>query len=388
MNEEVGETSEISVEALTDSEVMQSLAMENVGKMSNNADHELKTQAIPEVTTADSDDQRFCMSEHPDKQPVIMSTSHEASESDKSGTNNSLKMDVSDAVVSKSVTLGTPLADAIGSDVARPPLFEDVEEVVNIRRAVQTFYSKYNPEKINTIDNILRQYRGYEIQLVLHLIQKYNAIEKSDLDIFLGSLEEKEIQQLSEYQLQLKKETSDDSANVGSKEDTKDENSETPKKPQSLETLKGAIGTAKQTLLTSNISDISNNIAGRFMNGWNSATSTSSAQQPSIKQNSGIVPSSTSAENLNNANPPTSPIPTSSSVADDLLLMTRISSMQAEINSLEASKSHLSANVRSLKSQVCSESMGYSSYILCTIYYSVVILLLWMELISIICISH
>ena len=359
MNQEVNQKKELSSVAANENEEMQSPSKENLGKISNNAEDVLNLQAIDEVMTANADDKNLCTSVHPDcQEPIVETNTHEVSESEKSRTNNSKEMDFSDTTASKSAIVETSLPDAIDSGLiadTRPPLFEDVEEVVNIRKAVNTFYSKYNPEKINTIDNILRQYHGYEIQLVLHLIQKYNAVDKSDLDIFLGSLEEKEIQQLSEYQSQLKKETSDDSANVAGKEDAKDENSETPKKPQSLDTLKGAIGTAKQTLMTSNISDISNNIAGRFMNGWNSATSTSTAQQTSAKQNSGAVPNSASAENLNSTNTPTSPVPTSSSVADDLLLMTRISSMQAEITSLEASKSHLSANVRSLKSQVSFE---------------------------------
>jgi hypothetical protein len=234
--------------------------------------------------------------------------------------------------------------------VSRPPLFD--EDVVNIRTAVQAFYSKYNPEKINTIDNILKQYQGFEIQLVLHLIQKYNAVEKSDLDIFIGSLEVNELQQLAEYQIQLKNDDSKDCALDFAKDELKEETSKadnTNKKPQSLESLKGVIGNAKQTLMTSNITDISNNIAGRFLNGWNSAANT--VGKPGQPNSS--VSNSNSAEHLNNVASTSSPAtPSALSVADELLLTTRINSMQAEIQTLEAAKSHLFGNIRVLKSQV------------------------------------
>jgi hypothetical protein len=242
------------------------------------------------------------------------------------------------------------VTDTPQTPVSRPPLFD--EDVVNIRTSVQAFYSKYNPEKINTIDNILKQYQGFEIQLVLHLIQKYNAVEKSDLDIFIGSLEVNELQQLAEYQIQLKSDDFKDNAPDFAKVDFKDESSRADnsnKKPQSLESLKGVIGNAKQTLMTSNITDISNNIAGRFLNGWNSAANT--VGKPGQSNSSFSNPNS--AEHLNNAaSTSTTPTPSALSVADELLLTTRINSMQAEIQALEAAKSHLFGNIRVLKSQV------------------------------------
>lgn len=250
----------------------------------------------------------------------------------------------------ENVVIVDEVTDILPATLSRPPLFD--EDVVNIRSAVQVFYSKYNPEKINTIDNILKQYQGFEIQLVLHLIQKYNAVDKSDLDIFIGSLEVNELQQLAEYQIQLKNDDSKDCVPDYAKDDFKDESSRidnTNKKPQSLESLKGVIGTAKQTLMTSNITDISNNLAGRFLNGWNSAANT--VGKPG--QPSSTVSNSNSAEHLNNAaSTSTPPTPSSLSVADELLLTTRINSMQAEIQSLEAAKSHLFGNIRVLKSQV------------------------------------
>lgn len=246
------------------------------------------------------------------------------------------------------------------STSSQPLSLDSVQTKDNeIRIAIHSFYNKYNPEKVNTIDNILQQYLGFEIQLVQHLIQKYDAVEKSDLEIFRASLEPKQLQHLAEYQIHLKKEASGDITLDSSKEDNKEDpaNPETPTKSKSLESLKGVIGNAKQTLMTSNISDISNNIAGRLLNGWNSATSSTTPNIPTSKNvPHSVLPGANLNDNLN-GNTVTTPIPSSAtpsntSVADELLLMTRINSMQAEILSLEAAKSHLSGNIRVLKSQV------------------------------------
>lgn len=268
-----------------------------------------------------------------------------------------------------------PVVDEIEkahSSTNQPPSLNSVENKdLEIRNAMHSFYSKYNPEKVNTIDNILQQYLGFEIQLVQHLIQKYNAFEKSDLEIFQASLEPKQTQHLAEYQIHLKKEASGsgDVTVENSKEENKEDPTtpETPTKSKSLESLKGVIGTAKQSLMTSNISDISNNIAGRLLNGWNSATSSSSPNVPTNKNGHthSTLPGSNSNENLN-GNTASVPISSStSSVADELLLMTRINSMQAEITSLEAAKSHLTGNIRVLKSQVLTASQLLSRFTIC-----------------------
>ena len=252
---------------------------------------------------------------------------------------------------------------------------------LDIRNAMHSFYSKYNPEKVNTIDNILQQYLGFEIQLVQHLIQKYNAVEKSDLEIFEASLEPKQLQHLAEYQIHLKKEASGsgDVTVENSKEENKEDPTtpETPTKSKSLESLKGVIGTAKQSLMTSNISDISNNIAGRLLNGWNSATSSSSPNVPTTRNGHthSVLPGSNSNENLN-GNTASVPISSSTaSVADELLLMTRINSMQAEITSLEAAKSHLTGNIRVLKSQVLTASQWVDRFFICSLFH--LIFCLW-----------
>ena len=271
---------------------------------------------------------------------------------DSVGTTNVLSKESHPSVVAEVEKVHSSTSQSLSLDSVE---IQDSE----IRIAIHSFYNKYNPEKVNTIDNILQQYLGFEIQLVQHLIQKYNAVEKSDLEIFRASLQPKQLQHLAEYQMHLKKEASGDTSLDNSKEDSKEDptNPETPTKSKSLESLKGVIGNAKQTLMTSNISDISNNIAGRLLNGWNSATSSTTPNIPTSKNvPHSVLPGSNSNDNLN-GNTATTPVPSSAtpsntSVADELLLMTRINSMQAEILSLEAAKSHLGGNVRVLKAQV------------------------------------
>ena len=250
--------------------------------------------------------------------------------------------------------------------ITRPSLFDDGDDKVCIRSAVRTFYNKYNPEKLNTIDNILKQYLGFEIQLVLHLVQKYNAVDKSDLDIFVGSLNEKDLQEIAAHQVQLRKQISlanpvdtDEAACDREKDDNKEDNGTLSKKPQSLESLKGVInghiGTAKQSLISSNIQDISSNFAGRFLTSWNTATSgtaplasSNKIHNPSAPSSSSLLPNKKDESSNIHMNTPTSSV----SVADELLLVTRLNSLLAEVQTLEVGKTHLNGNIRILKSQV------------------------------------
>jgi hypothetical protein len=88
------------------------------------------------------------------------------------------------------------------------PLFhENKAEDCDFRKAVKVFYSIYNPEKINTIDTILEQYGGYELQLILHLIEKYEAVEKCDLDVFSECFNEIDLLQIAKHQIVIKKQS-------------------------------------------------------------------------------------------------------------------------------------------------------------------------------------
>lgn len=250
----------------------------------------------------------------------------------------------------------------------RQPLFDDGDNsIVSIRSAVQNFYKKYNPEKLNTIDNILQQYSGFEIQLVLHLIQKYNAADKSDLDIFAGSLSEKDLDEVAKHQIELLKIvcpngnfSDSEVCNGGEKEDDKD--CSPIKSQQSLEYLKGSInghiGSAKQSLISSNIQDISSNFAGRFLTSWNTATTTSMPSSttkpiplypPSIL--SPLSPMGYTKDEISTTGN-SKVIQPSTILNEELSQISKLSVLQTEIQSIEASKIHLNSANRALKLQV------------------------------------
>ena len=236
---------------------------------------------------------------------------------------------------------------------------KELNEVAGIRCSVQNFYKKYNPEKLNTIDNILLQYIGFEIQLVLHLIQKYNATDQSDLDIFAGSLSEKEFDEVAGHQMQLRNVIPlINRGSDGEKEDHKD--SSPIKMQQNLESLKGSINghieSAKQSLISSNIQDISNNFAGRFLTSWNTATTTSAATSSTKPNASASIPSPLSpmAYTKDEINTPANVkiIQPSIMVCEELSQASKLATTQAEVQSLEASKTHLNNANRALKLQV------------------------------------
>lgn len=157
------------------------------------------------------------------------------------------------------------------SEIIKAPLFHENEiEDSNFRKAVKTFYGTYNPEKLNTIDTILEQYEGYEIQLILHLIEKYNAVERCDLDLFSESFNEIDLLEIANHQISVKK-NSDVSPTKESKilnaiEDVKD---------------------SKQ--------NVKSNIGGRFLKGWNNASNIASPLAKSSQLNKNII-------HLNNMN--------------------------------------------------------------------------------------
>ena len=274
----------------------------------------------------------------------ISQVSNMTSDDDSSATSPRLELDkekVVEAVIEEAV---------VPESVNVVPL----TEFERIRLSVQNFYKKYNPEKLSTIDTILQQYKGFEIQLVVHLIQKYNAVDESDLDIFRESMSVKDLLEIAGHQAQLKKENVVNGT-TNSAENNTDIDKDDIKSPTKVQQLKelqkalmnGSIGTSKNSMISSNIQDMSSNFAGRFLNGWSSTTSGSMPITPSTLPAAfqTTKKDSSSAANLSAA-------PSSSSVADELLLSTRIKSLEAELLSLEASKTHLNGNIRSLKAQV------------------------------------
>ena len=251
--------------------------------------------------------------------------------------------------------------DTDRASVSRQPLLDDkiCYEDVGIRSSVQKFYRKYNPEKLNTIDNILLQYTGFEIQLVLHLIQKYSATDQSDLDIFAGSLSEKEFDEVAGHQKQLRNMLP--LSNPGCDAEKGDNKDSSPiKMQQNLESLKGSINghieSAKQSLISSNIQDISNNFAGRFLTSWNTATTTSapaSSTKPTTSSSilSPLSPMAYTKDEIN-ASANTKDIQPSIVICEEQSQVSRLAIIQAEVQTLEASKTHLNNANRALKLQV------------------------------------
>jgi hypothetical protein len=87
--------------------------------------------------------------------------------------------------------------------------------------------------------------------LILHLIEKYDAVEKSDLDLFSEAFNEIDLQEIAKHQIAVKKKY----------------NITSPPKESEISYVTEEINDEKS---------ISSNIGGRFLKNWTNATTSAS----------------------------------------------------------------------------------------------------------------
>jgi hypothetical protein len=213
----------------------------------------------------------------------------------------------------------------------------DTWEPLPLRAAVECFYKKHNPEKLGTIDTILERYEGNETQLVLHLIEKYQATDIDDLQIFNGSLNAEALLEITARQIELSKQTTPTTAGA-------DESS--------------ASKTSGSSTLSSAMSGVSflSGVASNWSLGTNGTVGTSSGTTTASATTSAATPmflsSSTTPMRKMSAGA------TAISSSDELLLNNRISQLQGEVNNLDIERTQLQGTIKSLKSQVSATSFG------------------------------
>ena len=116
-------------------------------------------------------------------------------------------------------------------------------DVSFLHSAVTEFYKQHNPDKVNTIDNILEKYAGHEVELLVNLVEKYGVPEHP---LFAEYKRRK-----AHHSQQLNQEKAMATPTL-----IRSASQLIPSTPPSLATL------------TSGMQDISSNIAGRFLSGW------------------------------------------------------------------------------------------------------------------------
>jgi hypothetical protein len=56
------------------------------------------------------------------------------------------------------------------------------EKVDGVREVLREFYATHNPERVNNIDSIMDKYKGFEIELLTSLKEKYNIVDHKAID--------------------------------------------------------------------------------------------------------------------------------------------------------------------------------------------------------------
>jgi hypothetical protein len=201
----------------------------------------------------------------------------------------------------------------------------------DIKRALEEFYLKFNPEKLSTIDHILLRYDGKEIELFSNLMEKYDVNEFSLFDQII----QKEEKIFS---------TSDESASVIAKSEAVacDEQTTVPNKDSataskhsvSLTPTKEAFIQPSLATLSSGMQDV-----GRLFTAWGIGTI-----DTAVKANSGTA-------NITSSNTQSSPAKGYASV-DDSVWSTRVSGLQKEIQGLLGEKNGLEAEMQKTVNQV------------------------------------
>ena len=102
--------------------------------------------------------------------------------------------------------LNTKVDSSLSTDAASfgESVFDNDEEN-SLKSAIHSFYCKHNPEKLESIGTIINRYKGFEFELVLHLIKRYKATEKSDLDIFKSFLSDGQQLEITGEQIRIAK---------------------------------------------------------------------------------------------------------------------------------------------------------------------------------------
>ena len=214
----------------------------------------------------------------------------------------------------------------------------DTWEPLPLRAAVECFYKKHNPEKLGTIDTILERYEGNETQLVLHLIEKYQAIDIEDLQIFNGSLNAEALLEITARQIELSKQTTPTTADV-------DDSNES--KASGTSTLSSAMSGVSFLSGVASSWSLGTNSVGGASSGAATTSATTSATTP-LFLSSSATPQRKVSAGATALNTPGSTL----SSSDELLLNNRISQLQGEVNNLDIERTQLQGTIKSLKTQV------------------------------------
>ena len=226
----------------------------------------------------------------------------------------------------------------------------------SVRTAVEGFYLKYNPEKIDTIETILQHYIGFELELILHLIEKYEAIDESDLQIFAGYVSDQELLDIASHQIKVKKQallalnvgaiassTSANNANEvlsnhSSSPNNRSRNGSTASKANGVNStaeINRSIDSTDQPTSQSSVS-VGVQDGTRRPNGWNSSNNGSITNSPTSPSMTKTIPSSSSG---------------STNKTDEMLLMKKILNLESQITSFESEKQRMQIQIASLESE-------------------------------------
>ena len=225
----------------------------------------------------------------------------------------------------------------------------------SVRTAVEGFYLKYNPEKIDTIETILQHYIGFELELVLHLIEKYEAIDESDLQIFAGYVSDQELLDIASHQIKVKKQallarnegniassssvnsTNEVLSNHSSSTNSRSRNGSTASKGNGVNSTEfdRSIDSTDQPTSQSSVG-VGMQDRNRRHNGWNSSNNGSITNSPTSPSMMKTMPSSSSG---------------STNKTDEMLMMKKIHSLESQITSFESEKQSMQILITSLESE-------------------------------------
>ena len=219
----------------------------------------------------------------------------------------------------------------------------------SVRTAVEGFYLKYNPEKIDTIETILQHYVGFELELVLHLIEKYEAIDESDLQIFAGYVSDQELLDIASHQIKVKKQallarnegtiassSSVDNANEtlsnhSSNTNSRSRNGSTASKLNGNQSIDSTDQPTSQSSVDVGIQD-----RNRRHHGGNNSNNGSITNSPTSPNMTKTMPSSSSG---------------STNKTDEMLLMKKIHNLESQITLFESENLRMQTLVVSLESE-------------------------------------
>lgn len=213
-------------------------------------------------------------------------------------------------------------SDVTGSPSRSPPPSTlDTLPEVDLKTALLDFYKIYNPERISTIDTILEKYKGNEVELVMSLKDKYDVKEYKAFDDWM-------------------KRTQIGSNGSGKSVGTPDERrsgtstvtSPVPPQPTRLASFAQPAPSSSAPILSSlnAMQDMT-----KLWSGWGMSSGTTGAVAADATASSSTAPKTFSS-------------------TDELLLTTRVQSLQAELQKSEAERDNLQVHYTKLTNQVAS----------------------------------